>query len=184
MNNEAVSREQDFMHAVTRDDLSAVPQDDLTAELEAAAPRKLVNRATVGLAGLVLALGGFIAGAQVQKNTGTSNAAATTGNRGAFPGGGAFPTAFAQNGGEGGGGGQNRSGSATTGTVKLVDGTTVYVQTANGDVITVRTSASTAVELAQKAKLSDLKAGAQVTVEGATGTDGVVTATKVTGTKK
>lgn len=176
--SEATRREQDFMHAVTQDDLTAVPQDDLTAELEAAAPRKLVNKTTVGLAGLVLALGGFIAGVQVQKSAGASNAAATTGNRGAFP------TAFPQNGGGGGGGGQNRSGSANTGTVKLVDGTTVYVQTASGEVITVRTSASTAVELAQKAKLSDLKAGAQVTVEGATGSDGVVTATKVTGTKK
>jgi hypothetical protein len=179
-----MSREQDFMHAVTRDDLTAMPQDDLTAELEAAAPRKLVNKTTVGLAGLVLALGGFIAGVQVQKSAGTSNAAATTGNRSAFPGGGAFPTAFPQNGASGGGGGQNRTGSATTGTVKLVDGTTVYVQTASGEVITVRTSTSTAVQLAQTAKLSDLKAGAQVTVEGATGTDGVVTATKVTGTKK
>ena len=164
------------MHAVTQDDLTAVPQDDLSAELEAAAPRKLVNKATVGLAGLVLALGGFIAGVQVQKSAGTT--ATTTGNRGAFPGGGALPTAFAQN------GGQNRSGSPTTGTVKLVDGTTVYVQTANGDVITVRTSAGTAVQLAQTAKLSDLKAGTSVTVEGATGTDGVVTATKVTGQKK
>jgi len=165
---------------VTQDDLTAVPQDDLAAELEAAAPRKLVNKATVGLAGLALALGGFIAGAQVQKNTGTSTNATATGNRGAFAGGGAFPTAFPQN----GGGGQNRAGSATTGTVKLVDGTTVYVQTSSGDVVTVRTSASTAVQLAQTAKLSDLKAGASVTVEGTTSTDGSVTATKVTGQKK
>lgn len=167
------------MHAVTQDDLTAVPQDDLSAELAAAAPRKLVNKTTVGLAGLVLALGGFIAGVQVQKGAGTATNAATP-NR-------AFPTAFGQfgqNGGNGGGTGQNRGGSTTTGTVKLVDGSTVYVQTANGDVITVRTSASTAVQLTQTAKLSDLKPGAPVTVEGASGTDGTVTATKVTGTKK
>jgi hypothetical protein len=175
--SEAVSREQDSMHAVTQDDLSAVPQDDLTAELEAAAPRKLVNRTTAGLAGLVLALGGFIAGVQVQKSAAPA-VVAPTANRAAFGGGGG-QNAGAQN----AGGAQNRSGSVTTGTVKLVDGTTVYVQTANGEVITVRTSASTAVQLIQTAKLSDLKAGASVTVEGAAGADGVVTATKVTGQK-
>jgi hypothetical protein len=162
--SEAMSREQDVMHAVT--------QDDLTAELAAAAPRKLVNRTTVGLAGLVVALGGFIAGVQVQKSTGTPAAAPAT-NRAALSGAG----------GQAGGGVQNRA-SSTTGTVKLVDGSTVYIQTAAGEVVTVRTSAGTAVQLAQTAKVSDLKAGASVTIEGAAGTDGVVTATKVTGQKK
>ena len=157
-------------------------QDDLSAELEAAAPRQLVNRVTVGLAGLVLALGGFIAGVQVQKSTGTPAASADP--RLNFEAGG--PNGgFGQN-PDGGGensGTQDRAASLTTGTVKLVDGTTVYVETADGTVVTVRTSTGTAVQLAQTAKVSDLKTGATVTVEGAAGTDGVVTATKVTGQK-
>jgi hypothetical protein len=156
-------------------------QDDLSTELEAAAPLQLVNRVTVGLAGLVLALGGFIAGVQVQKSTGTPAASADP--RVNFGAGGP-DGGFGQNPGGGENSGtQDRAASLTTGTVKLVDGTTVYVETADGTVVTVRTSTGTAVQLAQTAKVSDLKTGATVTVEGAAGTDGVVTATKVTGQK-
>src|SRR6266480_7397954 len=45
-------------------------KDDLTEQLAARAPRRLANRATVILAGLVLVIGGFVAGAQVEKNFG------------------------------------------------------------------------------------------------------------------
>jgi hypothetical protein len=53
------------------------------------------------------------------------------------------------------------------------------VQTANGDVLTVRTNGSTAVQITRSGALTDLAPGTQVSVEGAAGGDGVVTATKV-----
>jgi Domain of unknown function (DUF5666) len=145
--------------------------DDLTEQLAARAPRRLANRTTVVLGGLVLLIGGFVAGAQVEKNFGHLPAAAATTT---------FPTAF-PSGFRGGGGGAGGGGNATTGTVKLVDGTTVYVTLANGDVVTVKTDANTTIS--QPGTLKDLPVGATVTVTGQTGTDGTVTATRIAKTR-
>jgi hypothetical protein len=145
--------------------------DDLTEQLAARAPRRLANRATAVLAGLVLLVGGFVAGAQVQKNFGPAASAPTT-----APTGGRFA------GGLGGAGGAAPSptGGATTGTVKFVDGTTVYLTMPNGDVVTVKTDGSTSIQLTQPGTVKDLAVGATVTVTGQTGGDGSVTATKIT----
>jgi hypothetical protein len=108
--------------------------DDLNARLVAAGPRRLANRYTLVFAALAIAVVGFIAGAQTQKSYGTSSASTGT-NRGAFPT--ALPSGFAFNRGGGGLGGGANGGTGTgtggarggvTGTVKLVDGTTVYVE--------------------------------------------------------
>ncbi len=142
--------------------------DDLTDQLAARAPRRLANRATVFLAGAVLLIGGFVAGAQVEKNFGHVPAAAA-----ATPT--AFPTGGRNFGGAAGGG------NATTGTVKFVDGTTVYVTTSNGDVVTVKTDGNTTIT--QPGTVKDLPVGATVTVTGQTGTDGTVTATRIAKTR-
>ena len=175
------------------------PRDDsLARELAEAAPKKWWNKATIVLAAAVLALGGFVGGLQAQKQWGTSTTTAGAGNRtfpgagtgagryggaGAygFPGGGNFP-----GGGTGTGTGQGTTTAAagTTGTVKLVDGSTIYVQTPDGTVVTVKTDGKTTVSTAKKGKVSDVKAGQSVTVQGATGADGTVTATSVTATPK
>jgi hypothetical protein len=68
--------------------------------------------------------------------------------------------------------------SATTGTVKLIDGATVYVQTESGEVVTVRTSGGTTVQV--PGRLGDVKPGDRVSVDGAVGADGTVAATSVT----
>jgi len=156
-------------------DLLADPfADDLDAQLEAKAPRRYWTRTTAVLAGLVLVAVGFLAGAQVQKRWGTGSAAtAPTAGRGTFAGGtfagGARPQRSAAPGAD-----------VTTGTVKLVDGTTVYVETADGNVVTVRTTGSTSVQLTQAGALKDLAPGAKVSVEGRSGGQDVVDATKVT----
>jgi len=144
-------------------------EDDLTEQLAARAPRRLVNRATVVLAGLVLLIGGFVAGAQVEKNFGHpgSVSAAPT----AFPTGGRFGGGFAA---------PSPTGGATTGVVKFVDGTTVYITMPNGDVLTVKTDGSTAIQLTQPGTVKDLQVGATVTVTGPAGSDGTMTATKIT----
>jgi hypothetical protein len=181
--------------------------DDLSEQLAARAPRRYYTKATVILAGLVLLAGGFFAGAQVEKNYGTpvggsSGGTANGSNLAGAGGAGGFGNVggggFAGRGGTGqnsGGAGQNggatgggataggAAANTTTGTVKLVDGTTVYIQTPDGNVVTVKTNGSTSVQVAQNGALSDLTPGAQVTVEGATGSDGTVTATKVTKAK-
>jgi hypothetical protein len=157
------------------DDLADDPfADDLTEQLAARAPQRYTNKATIIFAGLVLLVGGFLAGAQVQKHFGATGGTGTPTT---------FPTSF-RGGGFGGGAGGNAAGgggNATTGTVKLVDGSTVYVTTANGDIVIVHTNASTTVS--QPGALKDLTPGATVTVNGQTASDGSVTATRIAKTR-
>jgi hypothetical protein len=164
--------------------------DDLAAQLAAREPRHVVTRTTAILAGVVLALGGFAAGAQVQKSYGTPSAAAQGAGQSSAANAGQGQGA-GNSGGQGQGRGANpRTGAssaadsgqdsaAVIGTVKLVNGTTVYVETSTGQVLTVRTSGSTTVLTTQPASLSDLAAGTTVTVEGARAGE-TITATKVT----
>jgi hypothetical protein len=172
--------------------LSAVPataepagerDDGLAGELARAAPRRWWNRGTLVLGAVALLLGGFLGGLQVQKHygtgTGTGGTAATgrTGGgagarTGGYPGsfgGGAAPAATAP-----------AAAGPTTGKVKLVDGTTLYVETSDGTVVTVRTGGDTSVRRATKATLKDVKAGDTVSVEGTADGEGTVTATTVT----
>ncbi|MEV6635629.1 hypothetical protein AB0M54_33255 [Actinoplanes sp. NPDC051470] len=173
------------------------PQDGLAAELAQAAPRRWRNRATIPLIALALVAGGFLGGVLTEQKTG-SGQRATAG----FPGGANFPAGgFAAGGyGQRGAGGTGTpqggipqggtpqggaatapaAGRATTGTVKLVQGATIYVETADGTVITVKTGTDTSVRTSAPAKLSDIKAGAKVSVQGAAAGEDAVTATTVT----
>jgi hypothetical protein len=166
-------------------------RDDLAAELAKAAPKRWWNRGTLVLASVALLLGGFLGGLQVQKHWGTAATAANqaTGfgnfNRNA---GGGYPGLTGGAGRTGGGFGNGAAPSAsaaaaTTGTVKLVDGSTIYVQTPSGDVITVRTNGTTTVQTTTKSSLKSVKTGQSVTIQGPAGSDGTVTATSVTAGK-
>jgi Cu/Ag efflux protein CusF len=150
--------------------------DDLAERVAALAPRPF-PRTTLALVGLVVLVSGFVGGILVQKSYGqTAPTAAANGFPANLPAGGAFP-------GQTGQGRGNQSTSATTGTVKLVDGTTVYLTLANGDIATVKTSDSTAVAVQRSAALKDLEVGQTVTVQGTAGTDGIISATRVTAEK-
>jgi hypothetical protein len=161
-------------------------RDGLAAELAAAAPRRWWNRGTLVLGVIVLVMAGFLGGLQVQKHFGAeaTTAAGQNGRPAGFPGGGGFGgqgragNASAAPGGAAPGGAAPAAG--TNGTVKLVDGTTIYVQTPDGTVVTVRTGKSTDVRTATKATVQDVKAGDTVTVQGAADAEGTVTATTVT----
>ncbi|WP_433385470.1 hypothetical protein ACQPZX_28635 [Actinoplanes sp. CA-142083] len=170
--------------------------DGLAQELAKAAPKKWWNKATVVLGAVVLLVGGFVGGLQAQKQWGTSSTGG--GNRAAsgFPGAGTGrygggSGAYGFPGGLPGGGtstgqqgGATTAAAGTTGTVKLVDGTTIYVQTPDGNVVTVKTDGKTKVATAKTGKVADVKAGQSITVQGATGSDGTVTATSVTAQPK
>jgi hypothetical protein len=158
--------------------------DDLDQRLRKAAPLKLANRATYILVALVIGVAGFVAGAQVQKSYGTASAGGAT-PRTNFPT--ALPSGFTGFGNRGGNAGNGAAGNAggtagrgVTGTVKLVDGTTVYLVQADGTVVTVKTSGSTTVSV--PGALGDLKPGQTVSVQGEN-SDNTVTATSITRTK-
>jgi hypothetical protein len=176
--------DQDVVFVDEPDDLLAQPlDDDLNERISKAAPRRLANRATYVLAGLALLVVGFVGGAQVQKSYGTAPAA-TGAPGGANPA--AFASQFAGRGGQfpggntGTGTGQTGARGGITGTVKLVDGTTVYVETADGQTLIVKTSGTTTVSA--PGALKDLTAGSSVTIVGQNA-DGTVTATSITKTK-
>jgi len=151
---------------------------DLNAEMRRAA--KPFSRTTLVLAGLVAFAIAFGGGAWTHAAFGSSTPSRPSGT-----GGGAQARAqggTGQTGGTGAGqqGGGFRGGRGTTGTVDRVDGTTVYVKTAQGTDVKVSTSDSTTVGVTQQGKLSDLKPGATVVVQGQAGEDGTVTAQAIT----
>jgi hypothetical protein len=154
--------------------------DGLSERLAGAAPRRWRTRTTAVLACLVLLVGGFAGGLEVQKQWGSSATTTAT----ARPGGGGFGQGGA---GYGLGNGQTaNAGTAantTTGTVKLVDGNTIYITTSDGRTITVKTSGSTTVQTSQGGSLSDLSNGSSVTVQGQTGSDGSISASTITKAK-
>ena len=179
-------------------DLSADPfADDLTAELAAAAPKPWHNRATVVLGAFVLIVGGFLGGVQVEKHYGKTTTAANAraalsqfaNARGGAGGTGGFGRG-AGTGGTGTGGGTasaapstasgGTSAQANAGKITLVDGSTIYVTLASGDVLTVKTTSATKVSVGAVSKVSGLKAGQSVTVTGPTDSSGNVTATSIT----
>ncbi|MFD0973784.1 cupin domain-containing protein [Plantactinospora endophytica] len=64
--------------------------------------------------------------------------------------------------------------------MKLVDGTTIYLQTESGEVITVRTDGDTTVQV--PGELKAFKAGDKVSVDGDTDAEGSITASTLTKT--
>jgi hypothetical protein len=167
------------------EDVLAEPPDarDISAELSAPPRRKLPWPALLLTTAVVAALA-FTGGALVEKGRATGSArpgaaggaaagaARTGGAQGAAAGG---PAGGGAAGGAGGAGG-----GMTVGTIKVVDGSTIYVTDAQGDIVKVTTSKSTQVSESKSGKVSDLEPGQSVTVRGDQNSSGDVTATTVT----
>jgi hypothetical protein len=183
-------------------DRSAAPEHDTTLEDEPweapsgaesdplpprRARRRLVTPLTAGLAAVVLATAGFIAGVQVQKGqagtgTGTASAGAANataragfrGGRGAAGGGAQVP----------GGGGAQAQDAPTVGSVANKRGSTLYVQDADGTTVRVRTDAQSKVTRTTAASPGAVHPGDTVVVQGTKGKDGTIVATQITATSK
>ncbi|MFC4535205.1 hypothetical protein [Sphaerisporangium dianthi] len=171
-------------------------ENDLDAELAARPERRRTSKLTMVLAGAVLLVAGVVVGIQLQKFWGVANtrqaalqgllAGAGDGQR---AGGGRFgPPGAGQGQGQGPGQGQGQGRGAgqggafanvTVGTIKLVDGGKIYLETAGGGIVTVRTSGDTKVQVSKEGKVKDLKPGSTIVVQGQRGSDGSVTATSV-----
>jgi hypothetical protein len=194
--SDTVTTEIDDTDVLFRDDV------DEPDEMPTRASRRVVTAWTMVFAALVIAGVGFVAGIQMEKR----NAPAATGlpaglaafanaRGGAFTGaGGAAPGAFANrgagaNGATSSGGGATANGASqapvsngTTGQVKLVDGSNIYLTTSDGSTVKVATTTTSKVTKATPGAVSDLKAGDTITVQGATGTDGTIAATSISQT--
>ncbi|MGC0418866.1 hypothetical protein [Embleya sp. AB8] len=158
---------------------------DVAAEL-AAPPRRRLPTLTLALGAGVLLSVSFLAGVEVQKDHG-GGSGQSAGQPGANPyaraaGGGSAPGGAQPGGGRTGGGplGAGAAADLTTGTVKVVDDSFIYVSDSTGNIVKVKTDAGTRIQVTRDGKTVDLKPGDTVVVRGATGADGSVTATAVT----
>ncbi|MGW4484070.1 DUF5666 domain-containing protein [Amycolatopsis sp. NPDC004368] len=178
----------------TPEEIVAAPavEGDLNQEMKRVA--KPVGKPTLVLAGVLVIALAFAGGAWTHAAFGSGSggggggaaAARTGGQQGGARGGfggrqqGTGQEGAGQGAGQQGAGGfagaRGGAGRGTVGTVEKVDGTTVTLKTPQGNDVTVSTSDSTTVGLTQPGKLSDLKPGATVTVQGRPGSDGTVAA--------
>lgn len=165
-------------------DILAEPPDtrDISAELSAP-PRQQLPWLTLLLAGGLVAGLAFAGGALVEKNQSqgsTPSAAARGGAAQSGQGGQRQGFGAGQGGQRQGGGIPGAAGGLTIGTVKLVDGSTIYVTDTQGNVVKVTTAGSTQVTESKSGKVSDLQPGQTVTVRGSQNASGDVAATTVT----
>jgi hypothetical protein len=160
--------------------------DDLSPVL-ARRPRAKLPSLTLTLCVAVIAAAGFFGGAEVGKHDGGSGSSGLAAFRGAAAsaaagrtGTGRTGTGFTGFGAGGTGAGGAAAGGATVGTIKLVDGNTVYVETEAGSIVQVAVSAGTKITVSSSGTVKDLQAGQTVIVAGAKNSSGGVNATTIT----
>ncbi|MDH6127562.1 DUF5666 domain-containing protein [Kitasatospora sp. GP82] len=166
--------------------LLATPPDarDVTAEL-AAPPRRKLPWLTLALAGGAIATLAFAGGVWYEQGNGSSNgttqrAAGQRGGSGGGQGGYGGGQGGSHRGGSGQGAGGQGGAGFTRGTVKAVDGSTVYLTDAGGNTVKVTTADTTKVQLSKEGKVSDLQPGQSVTVVGTPDSSGGYAATQLT----
>lgn len=153
----------------------------LAAEL-LARRRKRLPAVTLALAILVAAAAAFIGGIEVHKHWGSSSSNRSSGLPAGFPGG-AVNASRGQGGSSGGFpsfSGAGAFGGATSGTVTLIKGSTLYVTTSSGNTVLVHTSASARVTKSVSGSVKSIHPGDSVTVVGSQAKDGSYTARQVT----
>jgi hypothetical protein len=173
---------------LTAEQIVAKPAVEGDLEKEMRAVAQPFTKLTIALGVIVVVALAFGAGAWTHAALGgaSTSSATATGGAGGRAGGaggraGGTGTGTGTGGAPGGTGGRGgAAGRGTIGTVDRIDGTTVYIKTFQGTDVAVSTTDSTRVATSQPGQLSDLKAGTSVTVTGATGSDGSVTAQSIT----
>ncbi|BFV58141.1 hypothetical protein KCMC57_up32450 [Kitasatospora sp. CMC57] len=160
------------------EDPLATPPDarDVTAELSAA-PRRRLPWLTLVLAGAVLGTLGFAGGVQYQKSNNPRTDQRASAPRQQQPGQNGYGNGSRRSGQNGTGGNQP---GFTRGTVKAVDGSTVYLTDANGNTVKVTTTDATKVQLAKEGTAADLQPGQTVTVVGTPDASGGYAASQLT----
>ncbi|MFC3495814.1 hypothetical protein [Glycomyces rhizosphaerae] len=146
------------------------PMADDLHEALAVQRRPRTNKATKWLLAAVLISGGFVGGIAAQQQWGVVETGFEPGGGfGALPDGAQLPDEAGAVAAE-----------ETSGTVVMVDDTTVYIETEDGATVIVETTEDTEVRTASAADLSDLAEGDQVTVTGQAEEEGTVAAEGVT----
>ncbi len=130
--------------------------------------QRRLRRVTAGLAGLLLLIAGFIVGIQVEKRSATPTAAAAT----------LTPTGASATGRGGRFAGGFGGGGVVVGTIKVIDGSTLYVTEASGNTVAVKT-AGAAISITNAGGLAQVHPGQTVLVRGTAATNGSISARSV-----
>jgi hypothetical protein len=143
--------------------------------------RKPVGPVTLILCGLLAAALSFYAGVRIEKSKvkSSSSSSSVAAAISQFRGGAAGTTGRTAAGGAATGGAAAGAAGATTGTIRLIDGTNVYIAESDGTVVKVSTNPGTTFTITQSGTVTSLHPGDTVTVAGPTGSDGTVSATSV-----
>jgi hypothetical protein len=163
--------------------------DDLTATLASRPPRAKLPSLTMALVAAVLTGAGFLGGVLLEKHQAGSSsssplASVLAGGRPPNLGSGGLPNL-----GGGGTAGASGAGSAaglafgrgtTIGTVKLVDGNTIYIQGFTGSLTKVTTTPATKILITAAGTIKDLRPGETLMIQGPRHGSGTVAATSVT----
>lgn len=134
--------------------------DDLETELAAHAGRK-PSKLTIGLAAAVVLVAGVLIGIQGQKAFGTTATQAVPSQARQGQGGQGYGQGFGNR-----QPGQQARAGMTVGTVEKVDGAKIHVKTMDGSTVVVTTTGETAVKVTKDGKVSDLKPGSTIVVQG------------------
>lgn len=142
------------------------------------------NPIPLALTGVLLIACGFIGGVLVEKSQSTSSssagAAASLASRFRALRGGASSAGTSSTGGAGGSSGSSTGFSRpVAGQVAYIAGSTLYVTNSEGNTVKVTTSAGTSVTKTVKATLKGIHPGETVTVTGATGSGGALSAESI-----
>ncbi len=143
--------------------------------------RRLLSPLPLALLGVLLTACGFIGGVLVEKgqNSGSSSAGGSSlaSRFAALRGAGSSTSTPGATGSSAAAGGFTRP---TEGTVAYLDGSTLYVTNSEGNTVKVITSDATTVSKTVKSSVKDIRPGETVTVRGATGSGGAITAETLT----
>jgi hypothetical protein len=160
------------------DDDAWLSEDDADQPASPRARRRLVTPLTIGLGAVLVATAGFIVGVQVQKGQQQDGGGARAAAPAAFQG--------ARN-GSGGAGGQGQSqgqGSPTLGSVANKKGSVLYVASADGTTVRVKTNAQSKVTRNAATSPRGIFPGDTVIVQGTKDSHGDLVATQITATSK
>jgi len=145
--------------------------------------RRLLSPLPLALLGVLLTAVGFIGGVLVEKgqSSSSSSGGSSLASRFAALRGTASSTGTAGTAGAAGAGGAAGGFSRpTAGTVAYLDGSTLYVTNSEGNTVKVITSDATTVSKTVNSSVKDIRPGETVTVRGATGSGGAITAETLT----
>ena len=166
------------MNAATGSAIPSQPDDELLTEILARRRRRIPSL-TIALTALLLVALAFVGGAEAQKHFGKAAGSNAGAGRGAGLQAGAFRRGFGGRGGRPTGTFPFAGGGATTGTVTLIKGSTLYVTDSAGNTTLVRTSPASRVTKTVASSLKSIRPGSVVTVLGAKAKDGSVTASSI-----